>query len=1138
MILSRQYSFLPKFALALVAVVLAGKAAAQSLAELRFLGGVTFEEEGSGDPYAYLLWQSEDKALLLDRPFAVFTKPGPPGTGGSFTQRGVFQLQTYPLAIRNLINSMPAGFVDELQLESIIDTLFGSLTTDPSLTLEEKLSAVLQMAETDETIHARLMILARARPVLGVLMGIAAVVPMENSSSITTLECRAQAHGAQPIIPNLPFDNVVGRLTLNHLLPPPIPAPVAPVQIPDNEPTGHLNARLRWAIPENLARLSPITYGFDVFRVDRALAEGKGWVTNPPDVLQFVFAVANSEPGIVQVNELPVLPSATLSQVEAADVVGDPDTFFVLDNNDALDPELNGIPFAGGEQFYYFVAARDLLGRPGSLSQGTLVTICRTMPPLPPTRVRVENAYAYNAGTQTSTQELEVTWQPADTPDAPDLYAIYRWENVDEMLNSPTPNLYNDNRIATVAFVPGQSSYSYTDDGASAPSVPADLGKTFWYSVRSIKTNACWADLLSGNSSPAYGVLRDRVGPTSGISRTLTYSRWFPRLLLIDESTTGNFPPDLSVFPGPDGIAGPVAYFDYKITRRDTRIVEAHVYLTRDEISASGDAVLAYIGGGTFPAGNDTTVQARFRILEDDIGAESTGAVVIIARDTRGRTATLKRPFANYFGQLDTKSLNVINLDADLQQSLFFMNDDSSADTIRLHDALVPGSPGTLNPVTTSFILPATAREFKLYKRINGGPLLLVEQGTDESFPATIVSIQDTDLPAQASEICYFLQFFDEHGNPSPMAFLGCLETSSRVSLPQPIISDVQFSGDEETVDTEALLTWFSPRNGVERFQVLINDGTTRVSPGSMGYSDLLSPVSQSMTVEGVSGAQQLLGPSVFVDGIPYRAYQTPRIGPAFGDPADPELFSVPLNVAPGRPYNILIRAVSAAGNTGPLSKVESFSWSPAPEPTNIDVPWPARPQPTFDPLFLPSVRAHFLPDPPNREPEVGIRIGDLLTTATADPGEDIFEGTITTESANITRIPTYIQGPSSYILDFYTSTGNERIFPCVVYRYQETNSFFPTVSGDVVQVSPLIDRMRAQVEPTGNGGEQLAIYDPFIDLRVAAGDPSTNYGIYIRDTQGVIAGATYRYLIVRYRTDGEVDRVIRTNAVTVPLIP
>jgi hypothetical protein len=86
--------------------------------------------------------------------------------------------------------------------------------------------------------------------------------------------------------------------------------------------------------------------------------------------------------------------------------------------------------------------------------------------------------------------------------------------------------------------------------------------------------------------------------------------------------------------------------------------------------------------------------------------------------------------------------------------------------------------------------------------------------------------------------------------------------------------------------------------------------------------------------------------------------------------------------------------------------------------------------------------------------------------------------------------------------------------------------------------VSPLIDRLRAQIEPDGNGGDQLSIYDPFIDLRVAAGDPLDNIGIYIRDTQGVIAGATYRYLIVRYREDGEVDRVIRTNAVDVPLNP
>jgi len=1125
------------FTVTLLALLPAGLTA-QSLEALRFLGGVTFEDASSGDPYAYLLWQSEDKELLKGRPFAVYTKSGSPGSADSFTERGVFQLQTWPLAIRSTIDSMPDGFVDESALESTIDSLFGSLATDPGLTLEEKLSAVLQVAEGDDQIHSRLLLLARARPVLGVLMGIAAVVPMEAGSSVTTLECRAQPHGALPVIPGLPFDQVVGRLTLDHNNPAPIPAPTTLVQIPDSDPTGHLNARLRWAVPDPLARISPITYGFNIYRVDRAFAEGKGWDTDPPDSNEFVVAVEALSTTIIQVNELPVIPSAILDAAAAADVSGDPDTFFVLDNNDALDPEINGIPFEGGEQFYYFVAARDLLGRPGALSQGTLVTICRTMPPLPPSRVRARNAYDYNDATQTALQDLEVVWHPADTEEAPDQYAVYRWENVDEMLNSPTPALYSDNRIGTVAHVPGQDTYTFRDDGSGAPAVPADLGKTFWYSVRSIKTNACGANLASGNSSPAYGVLRDRTGPGSGNNRFVSYSRWFPRLSILEESNSGNFPADLSVFIGPDGSPGPVAYFEYSIARRDTRIVEANVYLTRDAPGPSGDAILAHVGGGTFPPGNNTKVVANFRILDDEISATSTGSILVVARDIRGRTASFQRRLADLAEFINNKAITVVDLEADLQQSLFVMNNDESPDTIRTHDVLVPGSPGTLNPITTTFTLPLTAREFKLYKRINGGPLLLVEQGTDESYPATVISIQDFDMPAQASEVCYFIQFFDEHGNPSPMAFLGCLETTSRVPLPQPIVADVQFTGSTEAGNTQAILSWFSPRNGVERFEVLIHDGQTRVTPSSSGYSDDLSPVSQSVSVEGLPGTQQLLAPSEFVDGQSYRAYQTPRIGPAFGDLADPEFFSLSLNVAAGRTYSVLIRAVSAAGNKGPLSKAESFLWSPSPGPVTVDVPWPARPQPSFDATFLPSVRADFLPDPPNRDPEVGIRIGDLLTTATAVPGDDIFQGTITTEGSEITRTPTYILGPSSYILDFYTSTGNERLFPCVLYRYQVANDLFPSVSGDVVQVSPLIDRMRAQIEPDGNGGDQLSIYDPFVDLRVAAGDPASDYGIYIRDTQGVIAGARYRYLIVRYKENGEIDRVIRTNTVDVPLNP
>src|SRR5690606_32776089 len=98
--------------------------------------------------------------------------------------------------------------------------------------------------------------------------------------------------------------------------------------------------------------------------------------------------------------------------------------------------ENGGEPFRDGDQFVYFVAARDLLSRPGEISSGTLVTICFQIPPPAPTAVEVSNHYSWDSGTGTQKQVLKLNWKAAKTrEDGPEIagYWIYRWESIDEM---------------------------------------------------------------------------------------------------------------------------------------------------------------------------------------------------------------------------------------------------------------------------------------------------------------------------------------------------------------------------------------------------------------------------------------------------------------------------------------------------------------------------------------------------------------------------------------------------------------------------------------------------------------------------------------------------------------------------------
>jgi hypothetical protein len=111
-------------------------------------------------------------------------------------------------------------------------------------------------------------------------------------------------------------------------------------------------------------------------------------------------------------------------------------------------------------------------------------------------------------------------------------------------------------------------------------------------------------------------------------------------------------------------------------------------------------------------------------------------------------------------------------------------------------------------------------------------------------------------------------------------------------------------------------------------------------------------------------------------------------------------------------------------------------------------------------------------------------------------------------------------------------------VFPIVIYRYQVPNVAKPTVSNDVVQVTPLMEQIAYQ-HTAVLGSPATIIHDPFVCLAnqtaLAPGDPGT-HDIYVLDRLPVIRGASYRYVIVRLnQSTKEIERVLTTNNVTIP---
>ena len=167
------------------------------------------------------------------------------------------------------------------------------------------------------------------------------------------------------------------------------------------------------------------------------------------------------------------------------------------------------------------------------------------------------------------------------------------------------------------------------------------------------------------------------------------------------------------------------------------------------------------------------------------------------------------------------------------------------------------------------------------------------------------------------------------------------------------------------------------------------------------------------------------------------------------------------------------------------------------------------------------------------------IRIGTLGWELSHQPEiKEVSESSYPSEDNGIYSVsPGIYPDIPAYHFTLYENDLGETLLPFVVYRYQVPNALFPEVSNQVVQVTPMIERIRRD-SSFGN----VNVKDPFVGIR---NDPSlptipvlevTNpLGIYVRDTQGVVRGARYVYLLARFKENRELDRVYRLNPITIP---
>ena len=1022
----------------------------QGLGDMMFTAGTVATDSANGQEWAWLQWMATDGAMLQDRPMDIYRADGGIGSVNPFTLKGRAQQVTDPRSLLLLLERGQALGENITNLTASVDSLYDGAAPVVSLSLAEKLAALISGSQADPELYQNLIFIGRGYPsvAMAIGQGFACRIP---SAGFSTFEIRDHTTG-----------EVIGRLELEGGNPLVLPAPGPLARVPETSPKGNLNIRLRWDVPDDLKRLSLLQFGYNLYRMTQAFAEDEGYDGGPP-AADKIDALVSTNQFVVKVNRAPILIDlATASSTN----------WFAIDDNDGLS---GGTPFEDGTNYYYFVSALDLLGRDGHLSDGFKTFPCDRFAPSVPHAIRTRTINDFISGVHT--QWVEVSWahDPADTDTA--RYYVYRHTGVADMQSNATSTVAN--RIAgPIIPSPTATRIFYEDHSLSSN----DFSRTYWYTVRA-EDNASCGNNLSGNSAPAFGLVRDWEGPPPATGVVVTIQLEVPEVSY-DKITTVSLPAPYN-------------------TRLSCELSTPNLPIAWVEFG--------WYWGPYQGSGSETNIVASNRIFYSD-------DVEVIAKNYYFDSASNSNSLMTYLCRVGSAQGTVsewAHAENEKPGSQSFRYD-FIADILTVQKPIPSGTPaGTVDQhfwgtgpliVFPTLTIPAVtgAESVRVYRRVNGGAQTLIHHGEmDEVLGALVTDY--TGGSVNGGTICYYYQLFDEHGNAGPLVFIVCIEVAPRIELPTPILEGIDSTGTA-IASPGLTLEWFCTTPGVERFEVAVALDETEPRPtfGTSGYA-VQSTKQITVVVAGVTNA------------LDFGFYRTGRVGTTFGAPDFPQ-FTLDSQVELDRDYTVMVRAIGVTGTPGPWSNIETFRWSTVPT-AGPQVPWPPRASPNVQTnLFHADMGAEFIDSnylgTTNR---VGIRIGDFPGNAAVEFEDKVHSGQI-------------------YLLKFdpmeqlYTNSAvvGQTVMPCVLYRYQLANSLYPTVSGDVAQVSPLMEEIAY-----GDNAVSTIIYDPFIGITKKSSD---DWGIYIIDTQPIVHGAKYQYLIMRFdENTKELDRIIPAGTVTIP---
>lgn len=1119
--------------------------------------GTTIRSPLDNSHWGYLSWLASRPELLRDRPYAVYLKDGAENEALPFRLVGTVKPQTDPATIKTLFERSRHIGQDPAKLNDSITAYFDQLHPGGGVPVQDMFGALTTESLQNDDIFQMLVFMGRAHPGAALSLGTGFATRIHDGTS--TFELREKAPGSNE------FTSVVGRVTITAGQPTVFTAPAAPVVVPSTDRNGaplpsgdvtnHMNVKLRWASPDPLRRQSLLLRGYHVYRVTRDFAEAQGWqncpVPAPLASLDWDAEVATSFPQVAKVNRLPIMPRRFYNNAEAGDfdldeadgIKGDLDFYTQDDNrhnglqfNGDGDPVDSNNIFVPGAEFYYYVVCEDLLGRQGAVSCGTLVKVCDRTPPVAPKKVRVTNDFAFNPATNQSDQRLRVSWQALPDSENAVAYFVYRWRSLPDFKAAQATeplSLGPEHLVAgPIAHTTGGDTLSVLDqaDPTHSPRIGADpkfntpgddAGKTIWYSVVAVDNSVCGGN-FSPHSAPASGVLRDRVAPLDGggglvircCTTTLTPGR------------TQRFS-DLAYGLDPERL-----HFDLVVTREGDqpeliRQAEFWVYDSKNDLTFP-------LTTADFPASPNTPLSIDASIARPDpaIGTYHLRGKVILADGRSSNMANVDLPNLPDRFQYDgifeaVRSCQTRNLRP------------ASQGDCTTHEAVADNEDDVV-PIEIEMEFAVGTREWRVYRSINNRPPTLARQGVlgSPAVAAQLLKIQDLLFSPAGGEACYFVQYFDEHGNGGPMKELGCVKFTGKPP-PTPTLARIKPLVDNG--NPKAIVRWFCPTAGIDHFEVHV----TR-SPG-------LPPdnLSAALTKDGgtvlKTGVQN--GLSILRTG---KRYITGLVGGDFNGNG-PEFTVTFDQIELDQTFHVAIVAVGSSGLKSTKSNIAEFVWETPEELVLPEVKWPARPLPpiTEKPDWDARIEARYL-GPIRPGPNgvglrrVGVRIGQeiagrscMLSASDFNVNDPLYG--IPGNFDPLTRV--FTKG------DWTESPGvppPPRLLPGMLYRYQVANALFDEVSNDIVQVTPLMETIaHVYQQPVGGANgpmpncNGIRIYDPHIAVTGLPGPDSTiAYDLWLLDSMPVVLGARYAYLLVVFNDQGEIRTVVPAGEVEIPLTP